>query len=71
MSVDLHLDDTVGISSKHTFVAHQVSVLYVSVPEDMEGGQLELFSHGTSGAARTPNRTMRGTKGKSHGDVSW
>ena len=46
MSVDLHLDDTVGISSKHTFVAHQVSVLYVSVPEDMEGGQLELFSYG-------------------------
>ena len=46
MAVGLHLDDTVGIFSKHEFVAHQVSVLYVSVPEDMEGGQLELFPYG-------------------------
>jgi hypothetical protein len=46
VAVGVHLDDTVGIFSRHSFVAHQVSVLYVSVPEDMEGGQLELFSYG-------------------------
>ena len=45
-SVGLHLDDTVGIDSKHTFLAHQVSVLYVSVPEDMQGGELHVFEYG-------------------------
>jgi len=46
LSVGLHLDTTVGIYSRHTFVAHQVSVLYSSVPSDMEGGDLELFPYG-------------------------
>ena len=46
LAVGVHLDDTVGVSSKHSFIAHQVSVLYLSVPKDMEGGQLDLFSYG-------------------------
>ena len=46
LAVGVHLDDTVGIFSKHSFIAHQVSVLYLSVPSDMEGGQLDLFSYG-------------------------
>lgn len=46
LSVGLHLDTTVGIYSRHMFIAHQVSVLYNSVPSDMEGGNLELFPYG-------------------------
>jgi hypothetical protein len=46
LSVGLHLDTTVGIYSRHMFVAHQVSVLYNSVPNDMVGGELELFPYG-------------------------
>jgi hypothetical protein len=46
LSVGLHLDTTVGIYSRHMFVAHQVSVLYNSVPSDMEGGELEVFEYG-------------------------
>jgi hypothetical protein len=45
MSVELHLDDTVAVDSRHEFVAHQVNVLYVSVPSDMEGGTLEVFDY--------------------------
>ena len=46
LSVGLHLDTTVGIYSRHMFVAHQVSVLYASVPNDMRGGALEVFPYG-------------------------
>jgi len=46
LAVGLHLDDTVGIFSKNSFIAHQVSVLYLSVPADMEGGELDLFPYG-------------------------
>jgi hypothetical protein len=46
LSVGLHLDTTVGIYSRHMFIAHQVSVLYNSVPNDMVGGELELFPYG-------------------------
>ena len=45
VSVGLHLDTTVGIYSRHLHVAHQVSVLYASVPPDMRGGELELFPY--------------------------
>jgi hypothetical protein len=41
--VALHLDQTVGIKSKRSFLAHQVAVLYVDVPSDLVGGELELF----------------------------
>ena len=47
LSVGMHLDTTVGIYSRHMFIAHQVSVLYNSVPEDMVGGELEMFPYGT------------------------
>jgi hypothetical protein len=63
-SVGLHLDDTVGIDSKHTFLAHQVSVLYLSVPEDMDGGELHLFEYGAGERAEgieddhTPDRAV-------------
>ena len=46
LSVGMHLDTTVGIYSRHMFIAHQVSVLYNSVPEDMVGGELEMFPYG-------------------------
>lgn len=46
LSVGLHLDTSVGIYSRHMYVAHQVSVLYNNVPPDMEGGELELYEYG-------------------------
>lgn len=43
----------------YTFIAHTVSVMYVSVPEDMEGGELELLgsheeAHGTGRPSPAP-----------------
>ena len=60
LSVGLHLDTTVGIYSRHMFVAHQVSVLYASVPEDMRGGELELFPYGDGDPrlGETPQETI-------------
>mmetsp|Transcript_2780 Transcript_2780/g.6195 ORF Transcript_2780/g.6195 Transcript_2780/m.6195 type:complete len:272 (+) Transcript_2780:3-818(+) len=46
--VDLHLDNSVGFWLKPTLsaiLAHQVKVLYVSVPKDMSGGVLEVFAY--------------------------
>mmetsp|Transcript_7744 Transcript_7744/g.24490 ORF Transcript_7744/g.24490 Transcript_7744/m.24490 type:complete len:247 (-) Transcript_7744:46-786(-) len=44
-AVGLHVDNTVGIDSVRLFLAHSVSVLYVTVPDGMEGGQLKLWSY--------------------------
>jgi hypothetical protein len=42
--VGSHVDDTLAHSkSGVTFLAHAVSVLYISVPSDMKGGALELL----------------------------
>jgi hypothetical protein len=39
-----HVDDTLAHSAPGiTFLAHAVSVLYISVPPDMSGGELELL----------------------------
>lgn len=38
VAVGTHLDNTIGINSWRTFVAHQVNVLYAVVPDDMKGG---------------------------------
>ncbi len=42
-AVGTHLDNTIGINSWRTFVAHQVNVLYAVVPNDMRGGDLHVF----------------------------
>ena len=42
-AVGVHQDDTVAIRHKDSFVAHQVNVLYIQVPKEMEGGQLEVW----------------------------
>lgn len=43
--VGMHVDDTLAhtLDETHQFLAHTVTVLYVRVPEDMEGGQLEVL----------------------------
>jgi hypothetical protein len=42
-----HVDNTLRHTKPNTdFLAHTVSVLYISVPEDMVGGQLELLGIG-------------------------
>jgi hypothetical protein len=42
--VGSHVDDTLAHSAPGiTFLAHAVSVLYISVPPDMKGGALELL----------------------------
>lgn len=43
--VGWHVDDTVGIDEDLdvSFVAHEVSVFYLQVPQDMEGGGLKLI----------------------------
>jgi hypothetical protein len=42
--VGSHVDDTLAHSAPGiTFLAHAVSVLYISVPPDMSGGELELL----------------------------
>jgi hypothetical protein len=44
-----HVDDTLAHSSPGiTFLAHAVSVLYISVPPDMNGGELELLGSAPS-----------------------
>jgi hypothetical protein len=43
-SVKMHVDDTLAHTKAGTsFLAHTVSVLYVNVPSDMHGGQLETL----------------------------
>lgn len=44
--VDLHIDNTVRTYYPGIVYAHQVNVLYMSVPHDMIGGQLQLFKYG-------------------------
>ena len=55
-AVGLHVDNTVGIQSSKFFMAHQVDVLYMNVPPDMQGGELELFqyTHPEWGSGREP-----------------
>ncbi|KAL1503566.1 hypothetical protein AB1Y20_012044 [Prymnesium parvum] len=45
-AVSLHVDDTVGINSVRKYLAHSVSVLYLSVPSSMIGGSLRLWRWG-------------------------
>ena len=61
LSVGIHLDTTVGIYSRHTYAAHQVSVLYNSVPSDMEGGELEVYEYGTGhpDVSKDPDEKVR------------
>mmetsp|Transcript_23664 Transcript_23664/g.30933 ORF Transcript_23664/g.30933 Transcript_23664/m.30933 type:complete len:292 (+) Transcript_23664:161-1036(+) len=49
-SVAAHLDGNVAIkSTHHTFLAHEVNVLYVNIPKDMEGGKLSVYPYSTGG----------------------
>lgn len=43
-AIGLHVDNTVGIDSARLWVAHSVSVYYLQVPAEMEGGVLELYA---------------------------
>ena len=43
-AIGLHVDDTVGIESARMWLAHSVSVLYLSIPVGMVGGALELYT---------------------------
>lgn len=46
-AVNFHLDNSVAmmseVTSNYTIVAHQVNVLYLDVPEGIEGGNLEVW----------------------------
>lgn len=48
-AVETHVDDTLGIAHpkkwlfQDVFLAHQVDVLYTNLPEDMVGGELEIW----------------------------
>ena len=65
-AVGLHLDQTVGMdgSNRHDFLAHQVNVMYVDVPEDMVGGSLELWRYGDwrSSHVKYPHETVKPSK---------
>ena len=54
-AVGIHLDQTIGIVSPVHHIAHQVNVLYVNVPEDMEGGTLEVFPYESGNATAPPD----------------
>lgn len=48
-AVEYHVDNSVGIKNSiavdYTVVAHQVNVLYVDIPEGLEGGALEVWPY--------------------------
>jgi len=44
--VDVHIDNTVRTWYPGITFAHQVNVLYMSVPHDMKGGDLQIFKYG-------------------------
>lgn len=60
-AVGTHLDNTIGIKSLRTFVAHQVNVLYAVVPHDMQGGDLHVFpfEHGFPQDDEEPVKRIR------------
>lgn len=43
-AVGIHQDDTATVVRNHRFLAHSVSVFYLTVPRDMVGGQLHLWN---------------------------
>ncbi|CAM9766462.1 unnamed protein product [Choristocarpus tenellus] len=45
LAVSPHVDETLGTRSRDSFLAHVVNVLYVSLPEDMTGGRLEMYGY--------------------------
>jgi hypothetical protein len=49
-AVALHFDDTVRVDSARLFLAHSVSVFYLQVPANVDGGQLELYNARGDGA---------------------
>jgi hypothetical protein len=57
----LHVDNTLAIDSMYEFYAHHVSVLYLQVPNDMLGGDLELYFGNNTGAP---------TEGKAEADAA-
>lgn len=55
IAVKPHFDNTVGLKAKFgprsdTYLAHQVNVLYTSVPVGVKGGDLEVWAIGTDRA---------------------
>lgn len=64
-TIRLHLDDTLKTSwIFNTWLAHQVNVLYVTVPQDMMGGWLQIWKYDRQPSQRitedmrTPDRTV-------------
>ncbi|KAJ1636114.1 hypothetical protein T492DRAFT_902014 [Pavlovales sp. CCMP2436] len=53
-AVKLHFDDTVRVDSARMFLAHSVSVLYLQVPAEAEGGQLHVYDARGDGAYSAP-----------------
>jgi len=53
----LHRFNAANVRSRHTYLAHQASVLHVDVPSDMEGGQLQV-THWGEHEERTQNATI-------------
>ena len=45
VAVGLHLDQSIAIDSMWLHLAHEVNVLYVSIPDAMEGGELKVWSY--------------------------
>lgn len=65
-SIGVHVDDTVGIDSTSRFLAHSVTVLYLSVPEQMAGGELQLFNYSRREGLResdAPDAIVRPSEG--------
>ena len=48
--VDLHIDNTLHSWYPGIMFAHQVNVLYLNVPHDIKGGQLQLFRYRADGS---------------------
>lgn len=54
-AIALHIDNTVGIDSDYNFIAHSVSVLYLTMPTGHSGGDLLLFPPSPIWFHATPN----------------
>ncbi|CAD7702319.1 unnamed protein product [Ostreobium quekettii] len=44
-AVGPHYDDTIDVDAPGQFMAHQVNVLYTSVPQKLRGGELEVWPY--------------------------
>mmetsp|Transcript_25117 Transcript_25117/g.51608 ORF Transcript_25117/g.51608 Transcript_25117/m.51608 type:complete len:367 (-) Transcript_25117:104-1204(-) len=58
-TVGWHFDQTVGIRSTDMYTAHIVNVWYAAVPDDMRGGELEIYPFDVGYPVKTDAAVIR------------